>query len=76
MTTACEERERLQRAYNAFRSDHQRAMDVLRERIGVMPERTYLTIRDGAAEARRRSEEARIKLEAHLAAHHCDRGGE
>jgi hypothetical protein len=71
MSTTCEERHLLQRAYKAYRSDYQRAIDVLRERIGVMPARTYRDIREGAEEARRRSEEARALLEAHVAQHRC-----
>jgi len=59
------------RVYRAFLSDYQRANEVLRERVGMMPETTYRRIREGAAEARKQSEQAQEQLEAHLAAHGC-----
>jgi hypothetical protein len=69
--TACDEKNRLLRAYSFATSDFIRAVTVLHQRSGVMSKEDYEGIRRYADKTRELTEEARIALERHTAEHGC-----
>jgi hypothetical protein len=68
---ACEERDRLLRAYSFASSDYGRAQEVLNRRTGVLPGEEYKAIRAFAEKTKQLVEEARTALERHIAEHGC-----
>ena len=52
MTAKCAERDRLIRAYRAYLSDHLRSVQVLRDRIAVMPKKTLRVYEPGRTSAK------------------------
>ncbi len=67
----CEEKTRLLREQLMAKSDHGRAVTLLREQSGIMFKRDYDAIRTFAEKTRAAVEQARIALERHTAEHGC-----
>jgi hypothetical protein len=68
---ACEEKDRLLRAYSFASSDYGRALEVLNRRTSVLPKEEYKTIRAFAEKTKHLVEQARAALERHIAEHGC-----
>jgi hypothetical protein len=71
MESACEEKERLLRAYSFATSDYMRAVKVLHARSGTMSKPDYEEIHKYAEQMRELTEQARLALEKHAAEHGC-----
>jgi multidrug resistance efflux pump len=68
---ACEEKDRLTRAYSSAASDYSRAVELLQKRSGVMSKQDYENIYNFVERARKQVEHARAALEKHTAEHSC-----
>lgn len=68
---ACEEKDRLSRAYSFANSDYVRAAELLNKRKGVMSRQDYEEIRRYAEKMRTMVDQARTALERHTAEHGC-----
>ena len=71
LSEACEERKRLQSAYNVALIDHSRSVQVLIRRAGVLSKEQYGSIRKFCETARGKANTARRELEQHTAEHGC-----
>jgi hypothetical protein len=67
----CEEKTRLLTEYKAATSAFSEAVKELHRRIGTSPTEEYKRLERIANEARVKSEQARLALEQHIAAHRC-----
>ena len=68
---SCEEKTRLGIEYEAATSKFSDAVKELRRRMGTSPKDEYDRLERASNEARVRSEQARLALEQHVAAHGC-----
>jgi hypothetical protein len=68
---SCEEKTRLAMEYDAATSKFSEAVRELHRRIGTSPKDEYDRLERASNEARVRSEQARLALEQHIAAHRC-----
>jgi inorganic triphosphatase YgiF len=69
--SSCEEKARLAKEYNVATSAFSEAVKQLHLRIGTSPKEEYTRLTQISNEARMQSEQARLALEKHLAAHGC-----
>jgi hypothetical protein len=67
----CEEKTRLLMEYQVATSEFSEAVRALRGKIGTSPKEEYKRLERISNEARVRSEQARLFLEQHIAAHRC-----
>jgi hypothetical protein len=67
----CEEKTRLVREYNVATLAFSGAVNELQRRIGTSPLEEYKRIERISSEARVKSEQTRLALEQHIAAHGC-----
>lgn len=67
----CEEKIRLAKVYDTATANFSEAVAELHRRMGTSPKDEYDRIKGASEEARLRSEQARLALERHTAAHHC-----
>ena len=67
----CEEKARLAAEYEAATGKFAVAVAELRHKIGTSPKEEYERMDRAANEARVKSEQARLALEEHIAAHRC-----
>jgi hypothetical protein len=67
----CEEKVRLAAAYKAVTSRFAAAVPDLYRKMGTSPKVEYQRLNRVADEARVKSEQARLALEQHIAAHRC-----
>jgi hypothetical protein len=67
----CEEKARLTVEYDAATSKFSATVSELRMRMGTLPKDEYNRLERASNEARVRSEQARLALEQHIAAHRC-----
>jgi hypothetical protein len=67
----CEEKVRLTGEYNAATETFSHAVAVLLEKIGTSPKEEYERLQRASEEWRVHSEQARLALEQHIAAHRC-----
>ena len=68
---SCEEKIRLAMEYETATSKFSEAVRELRLRMGTSPKDEYDRLERASNEARVRSEQARLALEQHTAAHRC-----
>ena len=68
---ACEDKERLLRAYTFAASDYSRAVQVLQRRLGTISREEYQKLRTFAETTRELAEQTRLALERHCAEHGC-----
>jgi hypothetical protein len=68
---SCEEKARLTMEYDAATSKFSAAVSELHLRMGTSPKDEYDRLERASNEARVRSEQARLGLEQHIAAHRC-----
>jgi hypothetical protein len=68
---SCEEETRLATEYDAATSAFSDAVKELHRKIGTSPKEEYKRLERISTEARVKSEQARLALERHIAAHHC-----
>jgi hypothetical protein len=67
----CEEKSRLAKEYEAATTNFSAAVTELRQKIGTSPKEEYDRLDRASNEARLKSEQARLALEQHIAAHRC-----
>jgi len=67
----CEEKKRLAADYEAATAKFSEAVTQLHDRMGTSPKEEYERLDRAANEARVKSEQARLALEQHIAAHRC-----
>jgi hypothetical protein len=67
----CEEKARLAAEYDTATGKFSGAVKELREKMGTSPKEEYERLDRAANEARVKSEQARLALEQHIAAHRC-----
>ncbi len=67
----CEEKTRLATEYDAATTKFSEAVRELRHRAGTSPKDEYDRLEWASNEARVKSEQARLALEQHVAAHRC-----
>lgn len=67
----CEEKARLAMEYETATSKFSEAVRDLRRKMGTSPKDEYDRLDRASNEARVRSEQARLALEQHIAAHRC-----
>jgi len=67
----CEEKARLAAEYESATGKFSAAVKELNQRIGICPREEYARLDRAANEARVKSEQARLALEQHIAAHRC-----
>jgi hypothetical protein len=67
----CGEKARLAAEYESETSKFSAAVKELNQRIGISPREEYERLDRAANEARVKSEQARLALEQHIAAHRC-----
>lgn len=67
----CEEKARLAQAYDAATTRFAEAVRQYRQNIGTSTQEEYERLQRVSEEARVKSEQARLALEEHLAAHSC-----
>ena len=67
----CEEKSRLAKEYEAATAAFSEAVKELNRRIGTSPQEEYRRLERISSEARVKSEQTRLALEEHIAAHHC-----
>jgi hypothetical protein len=67
----CEEKERLAREYEAAMFNFSIGVTELRGKAGTSSKGEYERLNRAANEARLKSEQARLALEEHIAAHRC-----
>jgi hypothetical protein len=68
---ACDEKARLAAEYESATGKFAAAVKELNQRIGISPKGEYDRLDRAANEARVKSEQARLALEQHIAAHRC-----
>ena len=68
---SCEEKVRLAMEYETATSKFSEAVRELRLKMGTSPKDEYDRLERASNEARVRSEQARLALEQHTAAHRC-----
>jgi ATP-dependent helicase YprA (DUF1998 family) len=68
---SCEEKNRLAKEYDDTTAKFSEAVSELRQKMGTSPKEEYDRLERATDEARVRSEQARLALEQHIAAHHC-----
>jgi hypothetical protein len=68
---SCEEKARLATIYETATGKFSEAVTELRHKIGVSAKKEYERLERAANEARLKSEQARLALEQHTAAHNC-----
>jgi hypothetical protein len=68
---SCEEKNRLATEYDTATSKFSEAVSELHRRMGTSPKDEYDRLERASNEARVRSEQARLALEQHVAAHCC-----
>jgi hypothetical protein len=68
---ACEEKDRLARAYSFALSEHSRAVAVLEKRSGVVSKQDYENIQKLVEKAREQVEYVQAALKKHAAEHGC-----
>jgi hypothetical protein len=68
---SCEEKERLAQEYEAATAKFAGAVRHLQQNIGTSTQREYARLQRGSDEERVKSEQARLALEQHIAAHKC-----
>lgn len=68
---SCDEKKRLAAEYEASTTKFSEAVTELRKKIGVSARDLYEQLDRAANEARVKSEQARLALEQHIAAHGC-----
>jgi hypothetical protein len=68
---SCEEKARLAMEYETATSKFSEAVGELRRKMGTSPKDEYDRLERASNEARVRSEQARLALEQHTAAHRC-----
>jgi hypothetical protein len=68
---SCEEKARLTMEYDTATSKFSATVSELRLRMGTSPKDEYRRLERTSNEARVRSEQARLALEEHIAAHRC-----
>jgi len=71
LKVSCEEKNRLAMEYDAAMSKFSEAVRELRRMMGTSPKEEYDRLDRASNEARMRSEQARLALEQHIAAHLC-----
>jgi hypothetical protein len=67
----CDEKRRLTREYNAATETFSQSVAEFLEKMGVSPKEEYDRLQRVSEEWRVRSEQARLALEQHFAAHRC-----
>jgi hypothetical protein len=67
----CEEKARLARAYDLATSRFSEAVRELHRKMGTTPKEEYDRLERVSNQARMSSEQARLALEQHIAAHRC-----
>ena len=67
----CEEKARLAAEYDNATAKFSAAVKELREKMGTSPKEDYERLDRVANEARVKSEQSRLALEQHIAAHRC-----
>jgi hypothetical protein len=67
----CEEKARLAAEYESATGKFSAAVTELNQKIGISPRDEYERLDRAANESRVRSEQARLALEQHVAAHRC-----
>jgi hypothetical protein len=67
----CEEKNRLAMEYDATTAKFSEAVNELRRKLGTSAKEDYERLDRAANEARVKSEQARLALEQHIAAHRC-----
>jgi hypothetical protein len=70
-SAGCEDRSRLLQAYNDATREFSDRVSALNARIGVTPKHEYDLLDRAAADARLKSEQARIAYERHVSDHCC-----
>jgi hypothetical protein len=68
---SCKEKERLVIEYEATTGHFSDAVAGLNDKIRIMPKEEYERLERAANEHRMKSEQARLALEQHVAAHGC-----
>ena len=68
---SCKEKDRLVSEYEATTVHFSEAVAELNDKIGTMPKEEYQRLDRAADEHRMKSEQARLALEQHIAAHGC-----
>lgn len=68
---SCEEKERLVIEYEATTGRFSEAVAELNDKLKTMPKEEYERLERAANEHRMKSEQARLALEQHIAAHGC-----
>jgi len=71
MANICEEKARLVSEYETMAKKYSVAVTELQQRMGTSAKLEYERIARAADEARVKSEQARLALEQHVAAHNC-----
>jgi hypothetical protein len=71
MIMSCPEKETLAKNYEATTAKFSEAVRQLRDRIGTSTRAEYELLQRASDEARLKSEQARLALEQHIAAHGC-----
>jgi hypothetical protein len=69
--TACKEKSRLTQEYKTATETFSQSVAELHEKMGVSPKEEYERIQRASEEWRVHSEQARLALEQHIAAHGC-----
>lgn len=67
----CEEKNRLATEYEVSTTKFSEAVSELREKMGKSAKEEYQRLDRAANQARVKSEQARLALEGHIAAHRC-----
>jgi hypothetical protein len=67
----CEEKQRLVAEYQSATKKFSGAVTELQQKMGTSPKADYDRLSRAADEARGKSEQARLALEQHVAAHRC-----
>jgi hypothetical protein len=67
----CEEKNRLAMEYDATTAKFSEAVNELRRKLGTSAREEYERLDRASNEARVKSEQARLALEQHIAAHRC-----
>jgi ATP-dependent helicase YprA (DUF1998 family) len=68
---SCKEKNRLTKEYDDTTAKFSEAVRELRQKMGTSLKEEFDRLERAADEARVRSEQARLALEQHIAAHHC-----
>jgi hypothetical protein len=68
---ACEEKSRLTEEYQATTERFSKSVNELQKKMGTSPKEEYERLHRASEEWRVHSEQARLALEQHIAAHGC-----